>query len=184
MTSPGTFDDERVREEVFSAARICAPCMDHLGQLTFSGAPRSIGKWKNSVFSRHLLPAVLEGFEATRTGGARELGCIDHRLDAALATPLATRSRAAGRILTLEYKAPAGERAVERYSQAVAKGIASGHFVTIFAARAVVFHIPPPTAVAALVLIEFRPLMVAGIWEAVSEAMADLPVFPHLLRAA
>jgi len=172
------------REEVFRAVRICAPCLDRLGELTFSGATAEMETWREAILTRHLFPAVLKAFEAAREGGARELGAVDAALEAGLAGPPARRSREAGRMLLLELKAPAGERVLERYARAVAGSTVACHFATVFAARAAAFHISPATTMAALIFMEMRSLPVAGVWPAVNAALSGLPASPALLRAA
>lgn len=172
------------REEVFRAVRICAPCLDHLGELTFSGAVATLETWREAVLARHLFPAVLKAYEASREGGARELAAVDALLEAGLAGPPARRSREAGRMLLLEFKAPVGERVLERYARAVSGSTAACHFATVFAARAAAFHISPATAMAALIFLEMRSLPVAGVWPAVNAALSQLPASPAFLRAA
>ena len=178
------FEDASVQEDVFRAAKLCAPCLDRLGELTFSGPVAGVDSWRDAVFARHLFPAAINAHAAVRVGGARELAAIDLVLDEMLAGPPARRSRDAGRMLTADFTPPAGERTLARYVKAVACGAASGHFVTIFSARAAIFHIAPDTAVAALLLLEMRALPISEVWQAVALAMNNLPEFPRLLRAA
>jgi len=178
------FEDASVREEVFRVAKLCAPCLDRLGELTFSGPASGLESWREMVLARHIFPAAMGAHEVAQTGGARELSAIDRILDETLAGPLAQRSRDAGRMLTADFTAPAGERTLIRYGKAVAAGETSGHFVTIFSARAATFHIPPRTTVTALILLEMRSLPLNEIWAAVAAAVHHLPEFPPLLRAA
>ena len=173
-----------MRKEVFRAARICAPCLDRLGGLTFCGPVSAVDSWADSVFARHLLSAAILTHQSAAIGGLRELIASDLDLNDRLAGPIATRSRAAGRLLALEFKAPSGARILDRFSAAVSCGEAAGHFASIFAARAAVFHFPPSVMISALLFLELRPLPTADVWLAVAGVLSRLSNTPGLLRAA
>ncbi len=178
-------EDFPLREEIFRAARLCAPSPEQLGKLTFGDQPASaVETWAQAVFLRHLVPAAVEARAAVTTGGVRELAAIDARLEATLVGPAARRSRDAGRFLAAEVTTPPGERGLARHTAAVVAGEVPGHFVTIFSARAAVFHIPPRVALGALVFLELRDLPMASVWPGVGTCLAGLPGDFAILRAA
>jgi len=176
-----------IRAEIFRAARLCAPCMDRLGVLTFEGSPlqeSARALWCDSVLVKHLLPSLTAAHQATSTRGFRELLEIDAQLDACLSGPTARRSRAAGRMVALDFRPPACERALARYCAAQESGESSGHLTTILSARAAVFHIPPHLALSALIFLEMRTAPVARFWPCVEACLLRVPQSGHLLRAA
>jgi hypothetical protein len=180
-------NDHPTRAEIFRAARMCAPCMDRLGVLTFQAPPLNESlrtRWCASVLRNHLLPAVFAAHLATGNFGFRELLDVDAGLDSGLAGPMAAPSRAAGRIVAMDLRPPAAERALKRYCEAVESGKSSGHIATVLSARAAVFHIPPRMALAALVFLEMRAAPVANFWACVEACLQQLPPDAHLLRAA
>jgi len=180
-------NDHPVRAEIFRAARMCAPCMDRLGVLTFQASPLNESLragWCSSVLANHLIPAISSAHLATSNFGFRELLAVDARLDAGLAGPTARNSRAAGRIVATDFRPPAAERALKRYFTAVESGKSSAHLATVLSARAAVFHIPPQMAVAALVFLEMRAAPVAMFWTCVEHCLNSIPPGAHLLRAA
>lgn len=180
-------NDHPIRAEIFRAARMCAPCMDRLGVLTFQAPPLNESlrsRWCASVLMNHLMPAVSAAHLAAGNFGFRELLEVDARLDSGLAAPMAGQSRAAGRIVAMDFRPPAAERALRRYCEAVESGKSSGHIATVLSARAAVFHIPPRMALAALVFLEMRSAPVASFWPCVEACLQQLPPDAHLLRAA
>lgn len=173
------------REEIFRAARMCAPSLDRLGALTFGGRlAGDVDAWSKAVFQRHLVPAVLAAREAVVTGGARELAAIDRDLDTALAGPLAARSREAGRRILLEAASPCGERGLARYAAEVLGGTDGGHLCTVLGARSAIFHFPPQVALGALIFLEMRSLPTADVWKAVGVGLNGVTVPFSDLRAA
>lgn len=180
-------NDHPVRAEIFRAARMCAPCMDRLGVLTFKASPLNEAlrnQWCESVLLSHLVPAVTAAHLATADFGSRELLAVDTRLDSLLAGPMAGSSRSAGRIVAMDFRPPAAERALKRYFAAVEAGESSGHLTTVLSARAAVFHIPPRMTVAALVFLEMRAAPVTSFWTCVESCLKLVPQEAHLLRAA
>lgn len=175
-----------VYAEIFRAAHICAPCLDRLGRLTFFGCRQSefaLTTWFDDVFSRHLLPAILQVHAAAANQGFRELVAIDTALNSAFVGIAADCSRDAGRMLT-SYGAPASERVLARYLNAIASGASPGHFVTLFSARASIFHFSPQMTLAALLFLEMRALPPKELWTAVDICLKRLPSAPSLLHAA
>ena len=180
-------NDHPVRAEIFRAARMCAPCMDRLGILTYQASPLNESlraRWCSSVLLNHLMPAVSSAHLATNNFGFRELLAVDALLDSGLAGPMAKDSRTAGRLVAMDSRPPAAERALKRYCLAVESGNSSGHLATVLSARAAVFHIPPQMAVAALVFLEMRAAPVTMFWPCVESCLSSIPPGAHLLRAA
>ena len=180
-------NDCPIRAEIFRAARMCAPCMDRLGALTYQASPlnqRLRNQWCESVLLGHLVPALASAHLATSNFGLRELLEVDVRLDAVLAGPVAGSSRSAGRIVAMDLRPPAAERSLKRYFSAVESGDSSGHLTTVLSARAAVFHIPPQMAVAALVFLEMRAAPVQDFWACVESCLRLVPPGAHMLRAA
>ena len=162
--------------------------MDRLGVMTFQASPLNESlrtRWCGSVLVNHLMPAVSAAHLATSNFGFRELLDVDARLDSGLAGgPTAGASRTAGRIVAMDFRAPAAERALKRYFAAVESGESSGHLATVLSARAAAFHIPPQMAVSALVFLEMRAAPVAEFWTCVEDCLRSIPPGAHLLRAA
>lgn len=180
-------DGHPIRAEIFRAARMCAPCMDRLGVMTYQASPLNESlraRWCGSVLANHLVPAISSAHLAAGSFGFRELLEVDARLDSGLAGPTAGNSRAAGRIVAMDFRPPAAERALKRYFAAVESGKSSGHIATVLSARAAVFHIPPRMAVSALVFLEMRAAPVAKFWTCVEDCLRQIPPGAHLLRAA
>jgi len=180
-------NDHPVRAEIFRAARMCAPCMDRLGVLTYQTSPLNEAlrnQWCEAVLLSHLVPAVSAAHLAIANFGLRELLEIDSRLDSVLAGPMAGSSRSSGRIVAGDLRPPAAERVLKRYLSAVESGDSSGHLTTVLSARAAVFHIPPRMTVAALVFLEMRAAPVTSFWTCVESCLKLVPQSAHLLRAA
>ena len=180
-------NDYPIRAEIFRATRMCAPCMDRLGEITYRGSPLNESlraHWCGSVLVNHLMPAISAAHLATNNFGFRELLDIDNRLDSALTGPTARDSRAAGRLVAMDFRPPAAERTLKRYLEAVESGKAFGHIAVVLSARAAVFHIPPQIAVSALVFLEMRAAPVADFWPCVEDCLKQIPPGSHMLRAA
>ena len=175
-------NDHPVRAEIFRAARMCAPCMDRLGVMTYQASPLNEPQragWCASVLLNHLIPAISSAHLAASNFGFRELLAVDARLDSGLAGPTARDSRSAGRLVATDFHPPSAERALKRYCSAVESGKSSGHLVTVLSARAAVFHIPPQMAVAALVFLEMRAAPVARFWTCVEGCLRSIPPGAH-----
>lgn len=179
--------DHPVRAEIFHAARLCVPCLDRLGVLTYEASPLNgplRDQWRESVLVKHLLPAVSKAHVAIGNHGFRELLETDATLDGSLSGPLAVRSSSAGRMLAMDHRPPAAERTLTKYFAAVESGQSSGHLATVLAARAAVFHISPQMALSALVFLEMRAAPVAEFWKCVEGCLKGVPQAGNLLRAA
>ncbi len=174
------------RAEIFRIARLCAPGMESLGALTFSGNPTNETQrhqWQNSVLLPCLVPAVTSAYTAAKSG-YRELAAVDNKLNEILAGPLAKNSRAAGRQIARSFKAPVGETALERYLPAVDREECPGHMAVVFTARASIFHLPAPLVLAAIVFLEFRSSAIGDLWPALEDCLQSLPSSDFSLRAA
>lgn len=160
------------RAKILRTAKLCAPCLDSMGLLTFHGEPAATAElqcWRDSVWIPRISPALEKTHAAGRIG-SRELIEIDRQLD--LAGPLAKTHRAAGRLLATNFTAPASEPALLKYLEAVKHGEAPGHFAVVFAARASVFHIPLPMTRAALLFLEMRAAPIESLWAIIESCLA------------
>ncbi len=179
--------DHPVRAEIFRAARMCAPCMDRLGTLTFEASPLNSPArdlWCGAVLEKHLLPAILSAHAATAGGKFREILEVDAFLDSRLVGPASRHSTFAGRMIAADFRPPGAEKALARYFRALETGESSGHLATVLAARAAVFHIPPRMALSALVFLEMRAAPVAEFWASVEACLRKIPQDGPLLKAA
>ncbi len=176
-----------LRTEILRAARLCAPNLESVGALTFTGDaadPAQISAWAESVLRPHLVPAADSAWKFGRTG-VRELLAADKLLSEKLAGPLARNSRSAGTKTALAAQAPAGETALARYMQSLSRGETDGNFAVVFCARAGVFHIPKNIALAALVFMELRAVPLPQLWDAIDACAAVFPAPDNKgLRAA
>lgn len=186
MASEPANNAMQMRSEILRAARLCAPNLESLGELTFAGDgsdPAQRLNWASSVLQPILVPAAVEAWQFGRTG-FRELLAADQSLSGKLAGPLARNSRTAGTKIALAAQAPAGETALARYMQALSRGESPGHFAVVFSARAGVFHIPKNVMLASLVFMELRKLPAPELWDAIDECAAFFPAPAKDVRAA
>lgn len=186
MNSAGDSTLFDTRAEIFRIARLCAPGMESLGALTFSGNPAcktQRRQWINALLIPCLAPAVSSAYNAAKQG-FRELAAADHKLNDQLAGPLAKNSRAAGRQIARSFKAPVGETSLERYLPAVDREECPGHMAIVFTARASIFHLPAPLVLAAIIFLEFRSSAVGDLWPAIEDCLQALPASNFSLRAA
>ena len=166
MKSAGEMSAYESRAEIFRVAKLCAPCLDSMGSLTFHGDPTSpadLHCWRDSVWTPRISQALEKAHAACKIG-SRELIEIDRELDLSLAGPLAKTHRVAGRQLATQFTAPASEPALLKFLDAVKRNETPGHFTVVFAARASVFHIPLPMTRAALVFLEMRSAPIDSLW--------------------
>jgi len=184
MNTAGESSDFATRAEIFRIARFCAPPLDTLGQLTFSGdptIPAQLHQWRDAIFVPHIAPAARSAYWAAKRG-FRELAAVDKKLD--LAGPLAKNSRAVGRLIARSTRAPVGETALERYLAAVDREECPGHMSVVFAARVAVFHLPEPLVLAAIVFIELRSSPIGDLWPCVETCIQAIPPSQSGLCAA
>lgn len=186
MKSAGEMSPTEMRAEIFRVAKLCAPCLDSMGPATFHGNPTAsseLTNWRDSVWTPCVSPALEAAHAAAKTG-SRELIEIDRQLDLHLAGPLAKTSRAAGRQLATQFLAPASEPALLKFLAAVKTNSSPGHLAVVFAARASIFHIPLPTARAALVFLEMRAAPIDLLWPILEDCLAGAKPAPASLHAA
>ena len=172
MKSAAEMSALETRAEIFRVAKLCAPCLDFLGLLTFHGDPKSTSElqlWRDSVWIPRICPAIEKAHAACKIG-SRELTEIDRRFD--LAEPLAKTHCAAGRMLATNFTAPASEPALLKYLDAVKRSETPGHFAVVFAARSSVFHIPLPMTRAALLFLEMRAAPIELLWDIIENCLA------------
>ena len=175
MNTAGESSDFATRAEIFRIARFCAPSLDTLGQVTFTGEPaisNQLQQWRDAILVPHIAPAARSAYRAAKRG-FRELAAADKQLD--LAGPLAKNSRAAGRLIARSTRAPVGETALERYLAAVDREECPGHMAVVFAARAAVFHLPEPLVLAAIVFVELRSSPIGDLWPCVETCIQAIP---------
>jgi|APGre2960657404_1045060.scaffolds.fasta_scaffold08641_2 hypothetical protein len=184
MNTAGESSDFATRAEIFRIARFCAPPLDTLGQVTFTGDPaiaKHLLQWRDAILVPHIAPAARSAYRAAKHG-FRELSAADKKLD--LAGPLAKNSRAAGRLIARSSRAPVGETALERYLAAVDREECPGHMTVVFAARAAVFHLPEPLVLAAIVFVELRSSTIPDLWTCVETCIQAIPPAQSGLCAA
>jgi hypothetical protein len=184
MNTAGESSDFATRAEIFRIARFCAPPLDTLGQVTFTGDPaiaKHLLQWRDAILVPHIAPAARSAYRAAKHG-FRELSAADKKLD--LAGPLAKNSRAAGRLIARSSRAPVGETALERYLAAVDREECPGHMTVVFAARAAVFHLPEPLVLAAIVFVELRSSTIPDLWTCVETCIQAIPPSESGLCAA
>jgi hypothetical protein len=184
MNTAGESSDFATRAEIFRIARFCAPPLDTLGQVTFTGDPaiaKHLLQWRDAILVPHIAPAARSAYRAAKHG-FRELSAADKKLD--LAGPLAKNSRAAGRLIARSSRAPVGETALERYLAAVDREECPGHMTIVFAARAAVFHLPEPLVLAAIVFVELRSSTIPDLWTCVETCIQAIPPAQSGLCAA
>ncbi len=184
MNTAGESSDFATRAEIFRIARFCAPPLDTLGQVTFTGDPaiaKHLQQWRDAILVPHIAPAARSAYRAAKRG-FRELSAADKKLD--LAGPLAKNSRTAGRLIARSTRAPVGETALERYLAAVDREECPGHMTIVFAARAAVFHLPEPLVLAAIVFVELRSSTIPDLWTCVETCIQAIPPSESGLCAA
>jgi hypothetical protein len=109
--------------------------------------------WQTLQFGPLILPHLGEVVDLAVRHSFREIVLLDQSLEQFLSSSLSHRSRAAaGRLL--QARPPKGDRMVARLQQAIRTGETPGHFVTLFAVRAIAFSIPARTTIFAYILLE------------------------------
>lgn len=186
MAAPVNQPSCQTRTEIVRAAKLCAPGIDTVGNLTFNGHPENaadVTRWRDTVFLPLLGPLVTEATLAARQG-CRELLRVDAALDKRLAGPLAKASRSAGHVIASALHAPSSEAILKKFLAAVTSGSTPGHMAVVLAARASIFHFPARTVAGALVLLEMRYAPVDTVWTAIEACLDSLPPAESSLRAA
>ncbi len=109
--------------------------------------------WQTLLFGPVILPHLVEVVDLALKHSFREIVLLDRSLQQFLSSSLSHRSRSAAERL-LQARPPKGDRMVARLQQAICTGETPGHFVTLFAVRAIAFSIPARTTIFAYVLLE------------------------------
>jgi hypothetical protein len=109
--------------------------------------------WQTLLFSPIVLPHLVEVVDLALHHSFREIVIADRSLEQSLNPVLSGRSQHAARRLC-QGRPPKGDRIVARFQAAIQAGETPGHFVTLFAVRAIAFSIPARTAIFAYVLLE------------------------------
>jgi hypothetical protein len=109
--------------------------------------------WQTLQFGPLILPHLAEVVDLAMRHSYREIVFLDRSLGQFLGSSLFQRSRLAGERL-LQARPPKGDRVVGRLQEAIRTGETPGHFVTLFAVRAIAFSIPARTTIFAYLLLE------------------------------
>jgi hypothetical protein len=109
--------------------------------------------WQTLLFTPVILPHLVEVVDLALRHSLREIVLMDRTLDQYLSPLLSRRSRLAAQLLC-QGRPPRGDRMVARFQGAIRAGEAPGHFVTLFAIRAIAFSIPARTTIFAYILLE------------------------------
>ena len=122
------------------------------GPLTFAPSPAAVVSapdwlaawhgWREDIFARRLVPAMLAAADHAERGQARELIALGASLHAALEPQASARSRQAGGRLLRRLGTARGERWIAKLLAADADGTALAHFPVIYAAQSSLFHLP------------------------------------------
>ena len=109
--------------------------------------------WQTLQFGPLILPHLAEVVDLALRHSLREIVFLDRSLEQFLGPSLSQRSKLGAERL-LQARPPKGDRMVARLQEAIRTGETPGHFVTLFAVRAIAFSIPARTAIFAYILLE------------------------------
>jgi hypothetical protein len=109
--------------------------------------------WQTLQFGPLILPHLVEVVDLAMRHSFREILLLDQSLEHFLTSAISQRSQSAAERL-LQARPPKGDRLVARLQDAIRTGETPGHFVTLFAVRAIAFSIPARTTIFAYVLLE------------------------------
>jgi hypothetical protein len=109
--------------------------------------------WQTLQFGPLILPHLVEVVDLATRNSLREILFLDQSLEHFLTSAISQRSQLAAEQL-LQARPPRGDRLVARLQDAIRTGETPGHFVTLFAVRAIAFSIPARTTIFAYVLFE------------------------------
>ena len=138
---------------------VCLPAHEDCGAVTFlpRGGETLEADWREwavSVYAPVVAPALPAIQHLAAKASFTALLGEDAALGAALSSPAAERSLAAGRRALLDFRPPQGAKLLDNLREAAVANAAAGHLATVFAVRAHVFHLPSVQAMAALLLAE------------------------------
>jgi hypothetical protein len=114
---------------------------------------RNWRSWQTLQFGPLILPHLAEVVDLAVRHSLREIVFLDRSLQQFLGSSLSHRSQLAAERL-LQARPPKGDRMVARLQEAIRTGETPGHFVTLFAVRAIAFSIPARTIIFAYILLE------------------------------
>lgn len=184
---PDPFHAEPILAEILKSLPTCYPVWETGGRLTLEGSSdASRREWRDEIFQPILHPLLMKARETAGQGRVRDMIALDVEFDKTLPSRLLARSRTAGRRVLTEFKSPAAERVLAKYSAEVLAGTAPGHLAVVMAARGAAFHLPPNLIAATYVLAELQGAnstqTLAVLWNGVGECFENLP--PGELAAA
>lgn len=131
-------------ETWLSASAIGNPLLDAFGSITFHeriGQKEDWPHWCNTVFTPLFAPHFLEIHHLAGRHHFTEIRALDRKLEKALPREIREKSISAGSKFCRALKAPASERGLQKYQQAVLAEEHAGHYLTIMAARCSLFGI-------------------------------------------
>jgi hypothetical protein len=114
---------------------------------------RNWRSWQTLQFEPLILPHLAEVVDLAVRHSLREIVFLDQALQQLLGSSLSHRSQLAAERL-LQVRPPKGDRMVARLQEAIRTGETPGHFVTLFAVRAIAFSIPARSTIFAYILFE------------------------------
>lgn len=145
--------------EVWRAISRCHPRWESAGPLTLvpePGRPEFWRAWRDAIFFPALIPAMETARSSAACGEFDAIAACARRLDGALDTEAAAKSRAAGALLLANFTPPSGERLLRRFAREVAEGKVPGHLAVVIAVRAAAFSLPPAVVSAIYAVLEIR----------------------------
>lgn len=139
---------------------MCHPSHAQGGAATFcpTGASTLEDEWEawvEQIYAPLLGPSFAALYQAASGASPlNALAAVERALNTTLSEAPRQRSLALGRKSLLDFVPPQGAKLLERLRQAAETDKTLGHFVTVFAVRAHVFHLPVVEISAALLLAE------------------------------
>ena len=151
-------DDDR---EFARAIRVCLMGMTSFPPLTFqaSGPEGFTSEWRawhEDVFDPVIGPHLVQSYEAAQKNQVLEVLAADQKLDARLDTARRDRSAQGGCRLQGLLAGARHVRQMERFRDAVLRQDVIGHFATILAVEAALFHVPLMHVLPACLFAEWR----------------------------
>jgi hypothetical protein len=126
--------------------------------------------WQTLQFGPLILPHLAEVVDLAVRHSWREIVLLDRSLQQFLDSSLSHRSQLAAERL-LQARPPKGDRTVARLQEAIRAGETPGHFVTLFAVRAIAFSIPARTTIFAYILLEL--MLELPDWEQIENLFTE-----------
>lgn len=162
----GTLGEAGDLAEIIAAIRACSLGVTTCRPATFRPAPgtdvhRAFEGWINAGFRTVHAPHFVRVSAACRDGGAREVAALDRDYGGRIAgcddtDPLVHNSRDAGRNVLDALTGARHVRLLDQLRAAVGRGEMPGHFTTLLACQAAVFHVAPAHGLMALAFLEWK----------------------------